>query len=68
MSSVEKRLEKLENEVAQLKLSQPISDSLSTKKPGWISRIVGSFKDDPEFDEILKLGREERKCDNVVDE
>ena len=32
-------------------------------KSNWISDISGSFRDDVEFDEILRLGREERQAD-----
>ena len=68
MFSVEERLEKLEREVDQLKLAHGPMLALSSKKPGWVSRISGSLKDDPEFDEILRLGREESQADLVVDE
>ena len=68
MPNVEERLEKLEKEVEALKLSQPIDSSISGKKPNWISKIAGSFKDDPEFDEIIRLGREERQSDMLNDE
>jgi hypothetical protein len=27
----------------------------------WIERIAGTFRDDPEFDEIVRLGREFRE-------
>jgi hypothetical protein len=68
MSSVEERLEKLEKEVEQLKLGHVSAHGLSSKKQGWISRISGSFKNDSDFDEILRLGQEERQADQVVDE
>lgn len=29
----------------------------------WIQKVAGSFKDEPEFDEILRLGREIRQSD-----
>jgi hypothetical protein len=32
---------------------------------GWIDRITGSFKDDPDFEEILRLGQEIRKADRL---
>jgi len=37
--------------------------SVSKNKSNWISDISGSFKDDPEFDEVLRLGREARQAD-----
>lgn len=68
MSSVEERLAKLENEVEQLELASLNGSGLSAKKPNWISKISGSFEGDPEFDEILRLGREERRSDMLNDE
>ncbi len=68
MATVEERLERLEKEVNLLKLSQSSKIDLAAKKPGWISKIEGSFKDDPDFAEILRLGREERKADILNDE
>lgn len=68
MSSAEERLAKLENEVQQLKLASLSGIGLSAKKPNWISKISGSFKGDPEFDEILRLGREERRSDMLNNE
>jgi hypothetical protein len=32
-------------------------------RPNWISAISGTFKDDPEFDEVLRLGKEFREAD-----
>ena len=37
-------------------------------KPGWISRISGSFADCPEFDEVIRLGQEFRKEMNAVED
>lgn len=68
MATVEERLERLEKEVTLLKLSQSSKVELAAKKPGWVAKIEGSFKDDPEFAEILRLGREERQTDILNDE
>jgi hypothetical protein len=68
MATVEERLEQLEKEVTLLKLSQSSKIDLAAKKPGWIAKIEGSFKDDPDFAEILRLGREERQTDILNDE
>lgn len=68
MATVEERLERLEKEVTLLKLSQSSKVDLASKKPGWVAKIEGSFKDDPEFAEILRLGREERQTDILNDE
>ena len=57
--NLEERVAKAEQEIERLK-SQA---SVSKNKSNWISDISGSFKDDAEFDEILRLGREERQAD-----
>lgn len=66
MSSVEERLAKLEKEIEDLKKARQVGQS--SKNGNWISKISGTFKDDPDFDEILRLGREERKSDQINDE
>lgn len=63
MATVEERLERLEKELNLLKLSQSGKIDLAAKKPGWIAKIEGSFRDDPEFAEIIRMGREERQAD-----
>ena len=66
MASVEERLARLEKEIEELKKAgraRPSADD-----GNWISKITGTFKDDPEFDEILRLGREERQADMPDDE
>lgn len=60
MASVEDRLSALESEVANLR-KQLASD------PDWISKISGSMEDYPEFDEVLRLGREIRNSDRPSD-
>ncbi len=60
-STIEERLEHIEKDVAHLK-SQV--DRLHSKG-NWIDQITGSFKDDPEFDEILRLGREIRQAERL---
>jgi hypothetical protein len=57
--TVEERLAIVEQELAELKKMMPGLAS----KPNWITRITGSFKDDPEFGEILRMGREIRKAE-----
>lgn len=57
--TLEQRVDELEEQVRLL--SSAVFQS--TKKPGWLGKIVGSMKDDPEFAEILKLGREIRQAD-----
>jgi len=54
---LEKRVENLEKELAVVK--KTISKDTTAKKDwrAW----YGASKDDPEFDEMIKLGREYRK-------
>jgi len=68
MPSVEERLDELEKEVRFLKLTRAQELVLSVKKPGWTSRVEGSFQGDADFEEILRLGHEERKSDRLNDE
>ena len=57
--TIEQRLENVERELAKLK------GEIKTlvPRPNWISAICGTFKDDPEFDEVLRLGKELREAD-----
>ena len=56
--SVEERLTRIENELRQIK------ERLDGKNKGnWISRMRGQFKDDPVFDEIVRLGKEIRDAE-----
>jgi hypothetical protein len=65
MSDVEDRIAKLEREVAELKRAPFKTRDSATRPSGWIKKITGTFKDDPEFDEILRLGRQVRKSDVI---
>jgi hypothetical protein len=61
--TIEKRLDNVERELAALK------GMLESLKPGpnWISSMSGTFKDDPEFDEVLRLGKEFRDAEQPVE-
>ena len=50
--TIEQRLENVESELAELKALIP--------GPNRISAICGSFKDDSEFEKVLRLGKELR--------
>jgi hypothetical protein len=54
--SVEERLSAVEQQLADLKRRISMNDGRS-----WIERIAGTFKDDPDFNEIVRLGREFRE-------
>ncbi len=55
--TVESRLAKLEREFALLKKSVPRDRS------NWISEISGFFRGDPDFAEIVRLGKEMRDAE-----
>ena len=59
-STVEERLAQVEKELADLKSRVK---TLAAPKQNWIDAISGSFKDDPEFEEIVRLGKEIRDAD-----
>jgi hypothetical protein len=63
-STVEERLAQVERELAELK------SRVRTMQPKsqWIDAITGTFKDDPEFDEILRLGKEIRDANRPSEE
>lgn len=54
--TLEKRVKELENRVAEL-AAQPIR---SNRKKDW-RRTVGLFRNDPDFEEAVRLGREYRE-------
>ncbi len=57
--TVEQRLAVLEEQVAELRQRFDSSQRSNT----WLDRVAGSFRDQPEFDEVLRLGREIRQAD-----
>ena len=56
LSELAFRVASLENDVAKLKASMG-------DKSRWLEAIDGSLKDDPDHEEVLRLGREFRKSD-----
>lgn len=38
------------------------------QKVNWIDAITGTFRDNPEFDEILRLGKEIRDADQPTED
>lgn len=57
-ATVEERLSALEEKMTQLLTEK--STGSSQESPWW-ERIVGTFKDDPDYDEAMRLGREYRE-------
>lgn len=62
--SLEERMNALEEKVSQ------IVEKMEGRpfKPGWMNRVIGSFADCPEFDEVIRLGREFRKEMNAIED
>jgi hypothetical protein len=60
---IEERLAALEEQVAELakEIQRLHDENQRNGKTSWIEKITGSFQDDPEFEEILRLGREYRR-------
>ena len=56
---LQERLSRVERDLAELKSQM---HRLGDAK-NWIDQVRGSFQDDPQFDEILRLGRELRQAD-----
>jgi len=58
---LEERLATLEQEMAQVKALLKPKDKLEKSHQPWWDTIAGSFADDPNFDEVVRLGREWRE-------
>jgi hypothetical protein len=64
---LEERIATLERELAEMKqilassVLLPAPSALPDAKPNWIESITGSMIGFPEFDEVVRLGREWRK-------
>ena len=56
---IEKRVEALEHQVTELRQQLAQQQSPDDR----FRRLSGSFADEPEFDEVLRLGREIRRAD-----
>jgi hypothetical protein len=55
---LERRIHALEAQVAWLKAK--LEEAVGPQVPWW-QKIMGSFENDPEFDEAMRLGREWRE-------
>ncbi len=62
-TTIEDRLANIERELAQLKMA--VGGGGTVPKAGWLSRLTGSHKDDPVFDEIIRLGKEMRDAEEI---
>lgn len=57
--TIEERLTALEREVSAIKRQI----NLFAKKKDWIAAIEGTFADRPEYDEVIRLGKEIRDAE-----
>lgn len=62
--TLEERLANLEKDMADLKHRAPPNPP----KVNWLEKVAGTFKDDSEFGEILRLGREIRREDSPAND
>lgn len=59
--TIEDRLAVVEREIARLKRRFPAEQP----EEDWVDAMSGAFADDPEFDEVVRLGREIRDADRM---
>lgn len=60
MSTVEERLAKVERDLEAIKREKLAENS----KLGWLERVRGTFKGDPDFEEIVRLGKKLRDTES----
>ena len=58
-TTLEERVAKIEAELVQVK--EQLSTTQSSTGAPWWKKIVGVYKNDPEFVEAMRLGREYRE-------
>ena len=58
-SLIEQRLSAVEAAVAELQRRLPSPQPA----PNWLEQVIGSFKDEPAFEEVLAYGRAYRESD-----
>ena len=64
---LDERLESLERQVEDLR--RELHDAVLSGKPKShvVDRVYGAMQDHPEWDEVIRLGREWRQTDRVTD-
>ncbi len=61
LAQLERRLNKIEGELRELKAPQTTAEEQSP----WYDQIVGLFDDDPGFDDMVRRGKEIREQDRA---
>ncbi len=61
---IEQRLTAVEDAVRELQRRLTILPPAAN----WLERIIGSFKDEPEFEKVLEYGRAIREADRPSDD
>ncbi len=62
-TTIEGRLEAVEDAVAELRRKLEVRPAPLS----WLDQISGSFKDEPAFDEVIRLGRDIRMADRPTE-
>lgn len=66
-ATVEQRLTALERHLAEIRTRLDASASHpASPSADWLSAISGSMRDEPDFDEVVRLGRAIRKADQTL--
>jgi hypothetical protein len=63
-ATIEERLTAVEAAIAELREQRVIQ----TPAPDWLEQVVGSFQDEPAFEEVLAYGRAIRKGELSVED
>ena len=63
-STIEGRLEAVEEAVAELARRLEIQPPSSN----WLDQVIGIFKGEPAFDEVIRLGREFRQLNRFTED
>lgn len=69
-TNIEERLTAMETQLAEPKhlLEERLPEATTTPKKRGLPAIIGTFADDPAYDEAMRLGREWRESQRIEDE
>jgi len=65
-STLEQRVIRLEAEFAALK--ERVEHAGGPPQKSWLDNMIGCLADEPEFDEVLRLGRDFRDAQGTADD